>query len=268
MTSSEMNSATAIRPFIPRPDLLDGKVAIITGASRGIGATAARIFARAGAAVVLAARGEDALDAVAREIKAGGGQALAVPTDVSDPASIERLVRHTLTAYARVDAAFNNAGGGSMPVPMADLAVEDFDRVVEVNLRGVFLSMKYEIPAMIDAGGGSIVNMSSTVGVQGWKGIGAYVASKHGVIGLTKSGALDYAEHGIRINAVAPGSIVTDRVGALSDEQRAPIIQAVPMRRIGSPEEVSATVAWLCSDEAAFITGAVIPVDGGQLARV
>ena len=139
--------------------------------------------------------------------------------------------------------------------------------MVEVNLRGVFLCMKFEIPAMLGSGGGAIVNMTSTVGLRAWQGLGAYVASKHGVVGLTRSGALDYAERGVRINAVAPGSIITDRIAALSDEQREPIVQAVPMRRIGLPEEVAATVAWLCSDGAAFITGAVIPIDGGQLAR-
>jgi NAD(P)-dependent dehydrogenase (short-subunit alcohol dehydrogenase family) len=264
-----MNTAnTGIPAVTTRKGLLDGKVAIITGASRGVGASAARIFAGAGAIVVLAARGDQDLGAVAKDIDAAGGRALVVPTDVVDASSVERLVERTIAEYGRLDAAFNNAGGGYTPVPMADLPVEEFDRVVAVNLRGVFLSMKYEIPAMLESGGGVIVNMTSTVGLRGWQGLGAYVAAKHGVVGLTQSGALDYAERGIRINAVAPGSIINDRISALPDVQRQPIAEAIPMHRIGRPEEVGATVAWLCSNEAAFITGAVIPIDGGQLARV
>lgn len=246
------------------PDLA-GKVAIITGASRGIGGAAARAFAAAGAAVVLAARDERDLAAVARDIVTDGGRALAVPTDVGDPASVARLVDQTLDVYGRLDAAFNNAGGGHMPAPLADIAVDDFDRALRVNLRGVFLCMKYEIPAMLAGGGGAIVNMSSTAGLGGVRGMGGYVAGKHGVIGLTKAAALDYAVRDVRINAVAPGPIATDRIAHLSDEARDPIARAVPMSRIGQPEEVGAVVVWLCSDQAAFVTGATIPVDGGRL---
>jgi NAD(P)-dependent dehydrogenase (short-subunit alcohol dehydrogenase family) len=246
---------------------LAGKVAIVTGASRGIGATTAEVFADRGATVMLAARDEQALIAVAEGIEAEGGRALVVPTDVNDAASVERLVERAMGEFGRLDAAVNNAGGGHPPVPLADLDPEDFDRILGVNLRGVFLSMKHEIPAMLESGGGAIVNMSSTVGLRGWQGLGAYVAAKHGVIGLTESGALDYADREIRINAIAAGSIMTDRVGALAEEQRAPIAQAIPMHRIGLPEEVAATAAWLCSEDAAFVTGAVVSVDGGQLAR-
>jgi NAD(P)-dependent dehydrogenase (short-subunit alcohol dehydrogenase family) len=246
---------------------LEGKVTIITGSSRGIGATTAKVFAGQGATVVLAARDEQALAAVADAIGGRGGGALVVPTDVNDPTSVERLVQKTMEAYGRLDAAVNNAGGGYPPVPLAALDLAEFDRVVGVNLRGVFLSMKYEIPAMLESGGGSIVNMTSTVGLRAWHGLGAYVAAKHGVVGLTESAALDYADQGVRINALAPGSIMTDRISALTEEQRAPIAQANPMRRIGLPEEVAATAAWLCSAEAAFVTGTTIPVDGGQLAR-
>lgn len=251
-------------PTPTNPDLT-GKVAIITGASRGIGAAAVRTFAVAGATVVLAARDEHALAAVAEDISASGGQALAVPTDVGDPASVERLVAQTLDACGRLDAAFNNAGDGHMPAPLADVAVDDFDRAVRVNLRGVFLCMKYEIPAMLESGGGAIVNMSSTAGLNGVRGITGYVAAKHGIIGLTKVAALDYAARNIRVNAVAPGPIRTDRISRLSEEAREPIVRAVPMGRIGRPEEVGALAAWLCSDQAGFITGATIPIDGGRL---
>ena len=245
--------------------LLMGKVAIITGASRGIGAAAARAFAAAGAAVALAARDESALAAVVEQITASGGRALAVPTDVGDPDAVQRLVQRTTETFGRLDAAFNNAGAGHMPKPLAEVAVDEFDSTVRTHLRGVFLCMKYEIPAMLASGSAAIVNMSSGAGLRGVRGIGAYVASKHGIIGLTKSSALDYAQQGIRINAVAPGPIGTKRLTALTDEQLSPVARAVPMQRVGRPEEVAATVVWLCSDQASFITGATIPIDGGKL---
>src|SRR5437870_13257957 len=220
---------------LPASGLLNGKVAIITGASRGIGAASVRIFAASGAKVVLAARDEDATAALAKDILSTGGQAVAVPTDVGDPPSVERLVQRALDVYGRLDAAFNNAGDGHMPTPLADIKVEDFERAVRVNLTGVFLSMKYEIPAMLrNGGGGAIVNMSSTAGLNGVKGIAGYVAGKHGIIGLTKTAALDYAQHNIRINAIAPGPILTDRLKQLKNRDQ--VALAVPIRRIGQPE--------------------------------
>jgi len=247
--------------------LLNGKVAIITGGSRGIGAASARIFAASGARVVLAARDKNAIATVAKDILSAGVQAVAVPTDVGDPVSVERLVQQALDAYGRLDAAFNNAGDGHMPTPLADVKVEDFERAIRVNLTGVFLSMKYEIPAMLrNGGGGAIVNMSSTAGLNGVKGIAGYVAGKHGIIGLTKTAALDYAQHNIRINAVAPGPILTDRLKQLKNRDQ--VALAVPIRRIGQPEEVAYTAAWLCSEQASFITGATIPIDGGRMAGI
>ena len=172
--------------------LLENKVAIITGASRGIGAAAARAFAAAGATVVLAARSEDDLEAVAAQIMGAGGEALAIPTDVADPDAAERLVRQTVEAFGRLDAAFNNAGDGHMPTPLADLALADFDTALRVNARGIFLMMKHQIPAMLAAGGGAIVNMSSTAGLSGAPGMAGYTAAKHAIVGLTQTAALDY----------------------------------------------------------------------------
>jgi NAD(P)-dependent dehydrogenase (short-subunit alcohol dehydrogenase family) len=243
---------------------LRGKVAIITGASRGIGAAAARAFARAGAAVALAARDERALDAVVRDIRDAGGDALGVPTDVGGAAAVERLVRRTLDTYGHLDVAFNNAGANQAPAPLADLAVEEFDRIARVNLRGVFLALKYEIPAMRD--GGAIVNMSSTAGLSGAPGIGAYVASKHGVVGLTRVAAVECAARGIRVNALAPGPTRNERIASLDDAGRERIAQHIPLLRIGAPEEIAAAAVWLCSDQAAFVTGTVLTVDGGKLA--
>jgi NAD(P)-dependent dehydrogenase (short-subunit alcohol dehydrogenase family) len=246
--------------------LLEGKVAIVTGASRGIGAATAQVLAEAGAAVVLAARDERGIETVAGRIIASGGDAYAVATDVADERSVERLIERTLAAAGRIDVAFNNAGDGHLPAPLAEIPVDEFDRTIAVNLRGVFLSMKYEIEAMLAGGGGAIVNMSSTAGLRGVKGIASYSAAKHAILGLTKSAALDYAAQNIRVNAVAPGPILTHRLEQLDEEKRRQVGSYLPIGRIGEPEEVGHTVAWLLSDRASFITGVTVPVDGGKLA--
>jgi NAD(P)-dependent dehydrogenase (short-subunit alcohol dehydrogenase family) len=209
---------------------LAGKVAIVAGASRGIGAITARALADAGAAVALAARDQDALLAVAGAIVQTGGQALVIPTDVSDPGDVAHLVRHTVNTYGRLDVAFNNAGHAHVHKPLHELPIEDFDAALATNVRGLFLLLREEIPAMRDtAGQGVVVNVTSTA------------ATKHAVIGLTKVAALDHAARKIRVNAVAPG-------------------------RIDRPQEVAEAVTWLCSDQASFVTGAVLPIDGGKFA--
>lgn len=246
--------------------LLDGRVAIITGASRGIGAATARAFAAEGAAVALAARDASALQALADELTASGGRAIAVPTNVADADSVQHLVEQAVSTFGRLDLAFNNAaGGGQGPTPLADLPVEAFDSAIAISLRGIFLSMKYEIPAMLAAGRGAIVNMSSTAGLEGVGGIAGYVAAKHGVIGLTRSAALDYADRNLRINAIAPGPILTDRLQAAGEAAQQMAGMAMPMRRIGRTDEVARAVVWLCSDQASFITGTVLAIDGGKL---
>jgi len=248
----------------PRP--LDGKVALVAGASRGIGVVTARAFAQAGAAVVLAARDKDALESVAEGIRADGGKALAVPTDVGDPASVEQLVQQAERTFGHLDAAFNNATDGPMPAPLAELDPEGFDRAIRTNIRGTFLGMKYEIPAMLRAGGGAIVNMASLAGLQGVANLAGYAAGKAGIIALTKVAALDYADQGIRVNVVAPGPILTHHLEAAGAEAQRLAGLSTPMRRVGRPDEVAATVVWLCSDQASFVTGATLPIDGGQYA--
>ena len=250
---------------------LAGKVALITGASRGIGAAAARLFAQEGTRVVLASRSEEELARLAEEIKTSGGEALAVQADVSDATSVENLIKRAVEAYGRLDIAVNNAGIAGGNRPLVEVSEETFDQVIAINLKGVFLCMKYEIPALLSAGGGAIVNVSSTVGLVGYGapgvGLTPYIASKHGVVGLTKAAALEYAAQHIRVNAVAFGTILTEvNRHWYEDEQiRQHMLSPIPMRRVGDPREAAEAILWLCSDAASYVTGVTLPVDGGYV---
>jgi len=243
-----------------------GRVALIAGASKGIGAATAEEFAAAGAAVVLGARDTGALEAVADRIRSRRGRALAVGLDVTDAGSVRHLVDQALSTFGRLDAAFNNASAGPLPAPLADIDPGEFDLGVATNIRGTFLGMKYQIPAMLQTGGGAIVNMASIAGLNGTANLAAYVAGKAGIIGLTKVAALDYADQGIRVNVVAPGPILTYHLEAAGPQAQRLAGQSTPMRRVGSTAEVARAVLWLCSDQSSFITGTVLPIDGGQAA--
>ena len=243
-----------------------GRVALIAGASRGIGAATAEAFAAAGAAVVLGARDAAAVDAVADRIRSGGGRALAAGLDVTDADSVRHLVDQALSTFGRLDAAFNNASAGPLPAPLADIDPGEFDVGIATNIRGTFLGMKYQIPAMLQTGGGAIVNMASIAGLNGTANLAAYVAGKAGIIGLSMVAALDYADRGIRVNVVAPGPILTYHLEAAGPQAQRLAGQSTPMRRVGSTAEVAQAVLWLCSDRSSFITGTVVPIDGGQTA--
>ncbi|GCE09160.1 SDR family NAD(P)-dependent oxidoreductase [Dictyobacter aurantiacus] len=263
-----MNTFSNTPEFFSRNSLLRDKVAIITGASRGIGAAAARLFAQAGAAVVLAARTADSLNALVEEISAAGGRAVAVPTDVTNAASVEALVARTLEVYGHLDIAFNNAGVGAPNARLIDVSEEDFDRVVDGNLKSAFLCMKYEILAMLKNGQGAIVNTSSVGGLIANYNRTPYISSKHGVIGITKAAALEYAPEHIRVNAIAPGATRTEMIMrgyAGTEEGQRQLNAAIPMRRMANSEEVAEAALWLCSDAASYVTGVALPVDGGYI---
>jgi NAD(P)-dependent dehydrogenase (short-subunit alcohol dehydrogenase family) len=248
--------------------VMNGHVALVVGASRGIGAATAEAFAAAGYGVVLAARDAIALDVVAKRIEAAGGQALAVPADATDAAAMEHLVDAAVSRFGRLDAAFNNASDKIDIAPLAEIDPAEFGRNVAISINGTFLGMKYQIPAMLRGGGGTIVNMASQAGVSGVANLAAYVSGKAGIIGLTKVAALDYADQGIRVNVLAPGTILTHYLEAAGEQAQRGAAMATPMRRVGSVREVADVVLWLCSERSSFVTGAVIPIDGGMSAGV
>ncbi|CAN7649510.1 SDR family oxidoreductase [Phenylobacterium sp. LjRoot225] len=248
-------------------EIFAGKVAFVTGGGTGIGRAAALAFARRGARVAVAGLDEEPLQQTVRLITDAGGQAIALQCDVSQPDQIEAAINKAVEALGRLDFAFNNAGVEHGLIATVDLSVGEWDRILDVNLRGVFLSMKHEIPQMLKQGGGVIVNTSSGAGVRGFAGQAAYCAAKHGLIGLTKAAALDYAKSNIRVNAVCPGFVDTpmmERFTGGTAEGRQMVADQEPVGRPGTPEEIAEAVVWLCSDAAAFVVGHAMVIDGGQ----
>jgi NAD(P)-dependent dehydrogenase (short-subunit alcohol dehydrogenase family) len=246
-----------------------GKVALVTGGASGIGRASAVAFAREGAKIVVADVGVEGGEETARRIKQTGGDAVFVRTDVSKAAEVEGLLQRVVETFGRLDFAHNNAGVAGADAATADCTEENWDHTIAVNLKGVWLCMKYEIPQMLEQGGGAIVNTASIAGLVGLEGSPAYCASKGGVVQLTRAAALDYAKTGIRVNAVCPGVIRTPMVEPLvgEPEAHAGLIAMEPIGRLGKPEEVVEAVVWLCSDAASFVTGIAMPVDGGLVAQ-
>ena len=248
-----------------------GKVAFVTGAGSGIGRATAIAFAAEGAEVVLADIDTVGNEETTRLVAEHGGRVLSVKCDVTSSSDIQAVIEQTVQEFGRLDVAFNNAGIEQPPAPLVDISEDQWSRLLDIDLRSAFLCMKYEIPAMLEHGGGSIVNTSSGAGVVGIRGQAAYVAAKHGLIGLTKSAALDYAAHGVRVNAICPGIIETpmmDRFSGGTSEGRARVIGQEPVGRMGRPEEIASAVLWLSSDLGAFATGHAMVIDGGQTAGI
>jgi len=244
------------------------KVALVTGASSGIGKATALAFAKKGAKVVVVdwIENKDTMDL----IKDLGGEALFIKCDVSKAADVKAMVEKTIAEFGRLDYAFNNAGIEGSSAPIQDCTEENWDRTIGINLKGIWLCMKYEIPEMLKQGKGVIVNCSSVAGLVGFSGLPAYVASKHGVIGLTKTAALECAKLGIRVNAVCPGVIKTPMMDRITGNKKEAVEQFTglePVGRFGLPEEIANAVVWLCSDEASFVTGHAMAVDGGFVAQ-
>lgn len=251
-------------------DGISGSTAIVTGGSTGIGRAAARRFGEAGASVVVADVAAAEAERTVEMVTDAGGEATFVETDVSDAAEVGAMVEEAVETYGGLDVAFNNAGIEGESEPSADQPLDNWERVIDVNLRGVFLGMRSELPAMLESGGGAIVNTASIAGVVGFPALAPYVASKHGVIGLTRTAALEYSGQGVRVNAVAPGVIDTPMVQRSREESPESTEQAVaatPIGRLGEPAEVGDAAVWLCSEEASFVTGETLVVDGGYVTQ-
>ncbi len=250
---------------------LQDKVALVTGGASGLGRSAALLFAREGARVVVGDLDVDGGQETVLQIEEAGGAAISVTADVTQSAAVEAMVSRTVETFGRLDCAFNNAGiEGAVGTSTAEYTEEEWDRVVNVDLKGVWLCMKYEITQMLEQGSGAIVNTSSVAGLVGLRGSSPYVASKHGVVGLTKTAALEYAQQGIRVNAVCPGVFRTplvERIIARVPGREQEYMNAQPIGRLGRPEELAEAVVWLCSDAASFVTGHAFPVDGGFVAK-
>jgi len=249
---------------------LDGKIALVTGAGSGIGRATAIYMAKEGAHLIISDISDEGAHDTLDEIKAFGGDAHFVRADVSQKSDVDHLMAETLKTFGRLDCAFNNAGIEGQPAPTTTCTIENWDRTIAVNLTGVWHCMSAELAIMQDQGAGTIVNMASIAGLVGFENLPAYTASKHGVIGLTKTAALENAASGIRINAVCPGVIDTPMVArfvASNPEAKKALTEGEPIGRIGQPEEIATAVTWLCSDAASFVTGISMPIDGGWVAR-
>jgi NAD(P)-dependent dehydrogenase (short-subunit alcohol dehydrogenase family) len=248
---------------VSKPHRFSDKVAFVTGAASGIGRATAVAFATEGARVAVLDLTEEALSETAKAVRNAGAQVLTIACDVSVPDQVEAAIRQVIETFGRLDIAFNNAGVENKAAPVAEIELDEWDRILDINLRGTFVCMKYELAQMVRQGNGVIVNTSSGAGVRGVAGGASYAASKHAIIGLTKSAALDYAKQNIRVNAILPGNIETPMMDRFTNGDIQKAIDLEPVGRLGKPEEIADAVLWMSADLGGFVTGAAISVDGG-----